>query len=199
MQWKCLCKTVVELSGQAAPRRKVVLRAKTLTSASPLTKNDRCLRDVFGIAAMLTLSFVLIALTGFATAQETNRRESDEAKAEVLKVSERISKARAAKDRTELERILADGLVWTARGDRLSKDQVIADMLSDKLHFKSFAHDSVAVKMFGSTVVLTRHSTSVLEYKGKLFDAPQLFTDVYVKMDGRWQLVVHDVFELPKS
>jgi hypothetical protein len=46
-------------------------------------------------------------------------------------------------------------------------------------------------------VVLTGHSTSVLEYKVKLFDAPRLLTDVFVKMEGRWQLVVHDVFELP--
>ena len=47
-------------------------------------------------------------------------------------------------------------------------------------------------------MVVTGHSTSVLEYKGKLFDAPRLFTDVYVKMDGRWQLVVHHVSDLAK-
>ena len=28
-------------------------------------------------------------------------------------------------------------------------------MLSDNLHFKTFAHDSIEVKMFGNTVVLT--------------------------------------------
>jgi hypothetical protein len=155
--------------------------------------------SIVALRRMLVLPLLLVALTGFASAEETARRESDEAaKKEVLKLGERLSEARAARDRAALERILADGIVWTARGDRLSKGQIIADMLSDNLHFKSFAHDSVAAKMFGSTVVVTGHSTSVLEYKGKLFDAPRLFTDVYVKMDGRWQLVVHDVFELAK-
>jgi len=142
---------------------------------------------------MLALPCLLIALAGFTQA------ESEEAaKAEVLKVSARFDEARAAKDRAALERILADGLSWIARGDRLNKSQVIADILSSNLHFKSFAHDSVAIKIFGNTAVLTGHSTSVLEYKGKLFDAPRLFSDVYVNMDGRWQMVVHQVSELTK-
>ena len=148
---------------------------------------------------MLALPFLLVELAGFARAQGTIGRELDEAaKAEVRNASEQYDKAREAKDRAALERILADGLSWTARGDRLNKAQVIADILSNNLHFKSFAHDSVAVNLFGNTGVVTGHSTSVLEYKGKLFDAPRLFTDVYVKMEGRWQLVVHQVSELAK-
>ena len=155
--------------------------------------------SIIAMRRMLALPFLLIALAGFARAQETTRRESDEAaKAEVLKASARFDEARGAKDRASLERVLADGLSWTARGDRLNKAQVIADILSSNLHFKSFAHDSVAVRMYGNTAVLTGHSTSVLEYKGKLFDAPRLFTDVYVKIDGRWQLVVHHVSDLAK-
>jgi hypothetical protein len=148
---------------------------------------------------MLALPVLLVALAGFARAQETTRRESGEAsKAEVLKVGDQFDAAREAKDRATIERILADELVWTARGDRLNKAQVIADIFSNNLHFKSFAHDNVAAKVLGNTAVVTGHSTSVLEYKGKLFDAPRLFTDVYVKMDGRWQLVVHHVSDLAK-
>jgi hypothetical protein len=155
--------------------------------------------NIAAVRRILALPLLLMALTGFARAQETTRGRSDEAaKAEVLKVSERFDEARAAKDRAALELILADGLTWIARGDRLNKAQVIADIFSNNLHFKSFAHDSVAVNVFGNTVVLTGHSTSVLEYKGKLFDAPRLFTDVYAKLDGRWQMVAHHVSELSK-
>jgi hypothetical protein len=155
--------------------------------------------NIIAARRMLALSLSLGVLAGFARAQETTPRESDEAaKAEVLKVGDQFDQAREAKDRATLERILADGLSWTARGDRLNKAQVIADIFSNNLHFKSFAHDHVAAKIFGNTAVVTGHSTSVLEYKGKLFDAPRLFTDVYVKMDGRWQLVVHHVSELAK-
>src|SRR5579863_6491571 len=107
------------------------------------------------VRPILVLPALLVALTGFAGAQE-----SEAAKAEVLKVSARFDEARAAKDRATLERILADGLSWTARGDRLNKAQVIADILTDNLHFKSFAHDSLVAKAFGNTVVVTGHSTS---------------------------------------
>ena len=155
--------------------------------------------SITAVRRMLAVPVLLVALTGFARAQETARKESDEAaKAEVLKTGDRFDAAREAKDRAAIERILADGLTWTARGDRLNKAQVIADIFSNNLHFKYFAHDNVTAKMFGNTAVVTGHSTSVLEYKGKLFDAPRLFTDVYVKMDGRWQLVVHHVSDLAK-
>ena len=155
--------------------------------------------NIRAAARVMALPFLFVALTGFARAQNPTPRESDEAaKAEVLKASERFDEARTAKDRAALERILADRLSWIARGDRLNKAQVIADFLSDNLHFKFFAHDGVAVNVFGNTAVITGHSTSILEYKGKLFDAPRLFTDVYVKMDGRWQMVGHHVSELAK-
>jgi hypothetical protein len=151
------------------------------------------------VRGMLALPFLLFTLTGLARTQETTRKESDEAvKAEVLKVGQQFNAAARAKDQATLDRILSDRLSWVARGDRLTKAQVIADYLSENLHFKYFAHDSERVNIFGNTAVVTGHSTSVLEYKGKLFDAPRLFTDVYVKMDGRWQLVSHQVSELAK-
>lgn len=155
--------------------------------------------NIIVVRRALAWPVLLVVLTGFARAQGTARGESDEAiKAEVLKVGDQFDAAREAKDRATIERILADGLSWTARGDRLNKAQVIADIFSNNLHFKYFAHDNVTAKVFGNTAVVTGHSTSVLEYKGKLFDAPRLFTDVYVKMDGRWQLVVHHVSDLAK-
>jgi hypothetical protein len=155
--------------------------------------------SIAAVRRMLALPFLFCALTGLARAQETTRKASDEAaKAEVLKVEQQFSEAAKAKDQVALERILADRLSWVARGDRLNKAQVIADYLSENLHFKYFAHDSVAVNTFGNTAVVTGHSTSVLEYKGKVFDAPRLFTDVFVKMGGRWQLVCHQVSELAK-
>jgi len=154
--------------------------------------------NIVAAARMPTLPLLLVALTGFLRAEEATSATDEAVKAEVLKVSAQFDEARSAKDRATLERILADGLSWTARGDRLNKTQVIADIFADTLHFKVFAHDNVVPKRFGNTVVVTGHSTSVLEYKGKLFDAPRLFTDVYVKMDGRWQLVVHHVSDLAK-
>jgi hypothetical protein len=150
--------------------------------------------NIIAAARRAALPLLLVAPTGLARAQNAD----EAAKAEVLKASAQFDEARTAKDRAALERILSDRLSWIARGDRLNKAQVIADFLSDNLHFKYFSHDNLAVNVLGNTAVITGHSTSVLEYKGKLFDAPRLFTDVYVKADGRWQMVAHHVSELAK-
>jgi len=152
------------------------------------------------MARIFAFPVLLVALTGFAGAQSVASNDSEEAaKKEVLKTSERLNEARKNKDRSALDRILNDHLVWIARGERLNKSQVIADFLADNLRFKYFAHDNVKVDIIGNTAVVTGHSTSVLEYKGKLFDAPRLFSEVYVKLDGRWQMVVHHVSDLAKT
>jgi hypothetical protein len=154
---------------------------------------------ILAATRLVALPFLFVTLTRFAGAQSVTSNESDEAvKKEVLKTSEQLNEARKNKDRAALDRILADRLSWIARGDRLNKSQVIADFLADNLRFKYFAHDGVEVNIFGNTALVTGHSTSVLEYKGKVFDAPRLFSEVYVKMDGRWQMVSHHVSELAK-
>ena len=105
--------------------------------AVPNKTQEEIFMNIIAVIRMLTLPLLFVALTGLAGAQETAGRESDEAAtAEVLKVSARFDEARSAKDRATLERILADGLSWTARGDRLNKAQVIADIFADNLHFK---------------------------------------------------------------
>jgi ketosteroid isomerase-like protein len=138
-----------------------------------------------------------IALAGFAGDEKIPGKESDEsARAAAMKVDEEFNEAVRTKDRVTLERLLADDVSWVARGDRLNKAQVIADVVSENLHFKSLVHDSVVVKIFGITAVITGHSTSILEYKGKLFSAPRLFTSVYMNLNGRWQMVAHQVSDL---
>jgi hypothetical protein len=142
---------------------------------------------------------ILATFVGFANGQEATGKGSGKAvRAEVLKIDDQFNQAVMAKDRDALERILADGLSWIARGDRLNKDQMIADVLSENLHFSSLTHDSILVNTFGNTAVVTGHSTSILEYKGKLFNSPRLFTTVYVKTDGQWRMVAHHVSELVK-
>jgi hypothetical protein len=149
------------------------------------------------VVFFVAVPFLAIALAGFAGSEKIPGNESEEAgKAAAIKVDEEFNEAVKTKDRATLKRVLADDLSWVARGDRLNKAQVIADVLSENLHFKALTHDSVVVKMFGNTAVMTGHSTSILEYKGKLFSAPRLFTSVYMKLNGQWQMVAHQVSDL---
>jgi hypothetical protein len=152
------------------------------------------------VILFVTALFLTIAPAECAGDEKIPRKGSDEAaKSAALKVDEEFNEAVRTKDRAALERLLADDLSWVARGDRLNKAQVIADVLSENLHFKSLNHDSIVVKIFDNTAVVTGHSTSVLEYKGKLFTAPRLFTSVYMNLNGKWQMVAHQVSDLDSA
>lgn len=142
--------------------------------------------------SMLFLSFA--ASGAIRTPAQSTKVDADEiAKRETIKIDDEFNKAITEKDGPALERILADDLSWVARGDRLNKAQVIADVKSENLHFKSLTHENLQIKIFGNTAVVTGHSTSVLEYKGKLWSTPRLFTTVYMKLGDRWQMVAHQV------
>jgi hypothetical protein len=151
-------------------------------------------RALYPMLVVLALAFAPASATQGATLPGDDSVEA--ATAAALKVDEEFNVAVKTKDRATLERVLADDLSWVARGDRLNKAQVIADVLSENLHFKALTHDSIQVKIFGNTAVVTGHSTSILEYKGKLFTAPRLFTSVYMKLNGGWQMVAHQVSDL---
>lgn len=144
--------------------------------------------------AMILSLFGTVVGLAIARGQDNTIQTAEQtAKEEMLKTDEQFNKALLAKDGPALEQILSDKLSWVARGDRLSKKQVIADIETQNLHFKSLTHDDLDVKMFGDLAVVTGHSSSVLEYKGQLFTTPRLFTTVYMKLDGRWQMIAHQV------
>jgi len=151
------------------------------------------------LLAVLAL-LVLVAGLGRAQAQEQekSKQATEEATREVLKVDDQFNEAMRTGNVPVLQQIMADDLTWIARGERLNKSQMIADVRRQNLHFKSLTHDDVLVKINGNTAIESGHSTSVLEYKGKLSSEPRLFTNVYIKMDGRWQLVSHHVSDLAK-
>jgi len=145
------------------------------------------------------MALFTIAAVGFIPRQTSLAKESGESiKAEVLKVDDELNQAIMMKNRATLERLFSDRLSWIARGERLNKEQAIEDAVSGNLTFKSFAHDSIIVNVFGDTVVISGHSTSDLIYKGKEQNNPRLFTNVYVKTGGRWEMVSHQVSDLAK-
>lgn len=155
------------------------------------------------IARLSRISVLVIWMAtvggGLVSAQSRKIDADEIAKQETIKVDDAFNKAILEKDGAALEQILADDLSWVARGDRLNKAQVIADVKSENLHFKSLTHEGLQIKIFGNTAVVTGHSTSVLEYKGQLWSTPRLFTTVYMKLGDRWQMVAHQVSDVKEK
>ena len=118
-------------------------------------------------------------------------------KQEVMKLDEQVHEADARADTKFLEGVYADDLVWTARGDVLNKAQVLADFKTGNDKLQRIDHYDIQAHVYPNTVILTGRSKSTVEYKGKISKGPRLFTQVYVKLDGRWQLVSHQVSDVP--
>ena len=132
----------------------------------------------------------------FAIAQAQQAPATDATtEQQILKLEQEEDQAIMAKDTATLNRLYAERLAWLGRGVLLTKAQVIADFAAGTLRNNSMVHDQLRVNVYGDTAVLTGHSTSELVYHGKVLAGPKRFTDVWVKIDGRWQLVAHSVID----
>jgi len=89
------------------------------------------------------------------------------------------------KDAAALESILADDFTGVGSGGTTStKAQQLADVRAGGV--SSCAHDNIRVRLYGDTAVLTGHTVVT----GSGFNNRQvLWTDTFVKRNGRWQCV----------
>jgi hypothetical protein len=72
-----------------------------------------------------------------------------------------------------------------------TKAQVIADFTSGSLRFQSITTDDVRWRVYGDTAVETGRSTMIGQDLGKTVPRDNRFTRVWVKRQGRWQLVAN--------
>ena len=146
---------------------------------------------------------VFILLVGFLLVPAMGRRVSaqndaaEETKKEVLKFEDERNQAILNRDTKTLDRMYADEITWTmSNGDLLNKQQVLANIGSENQRLFTIQHSDRRIHVFGNTVVLTASSSSSERYKDKMITVPRRFTNVYVKQDGQWKLVVHTVTPL---
>lgn len=86
------------------------------------------------------------------------------------------------------------------RGVIATKSAWVNNFRSGSHRHSTLQHNHVRLVAFGEdTVVVTGRSTSVLHYGGKLSPGPRLLTEVWVKVDGRWQMIVHAMSDLEEG
>ena len=98
-------------------------------------------------------------------------------------------------------RLMADRAVASDErfrtGFALTKPAFVDMFRSGGHHFTRLQHDHVHLIPFGpNTMVVTAHSTSLLHFGGRVSPGPRLLTEVWVKLDGRWQVAVHAMSDL---
>lgn len=156
------------------------------------------------IILLLCLTSSASAWTAASLKPAQNAATTDEeTKKEVLKVEDERIQSHQKKDRAAMDRIYSNDLVWTfPTGERFTKSQFMDIILNGRL--KPFVMSNGEQKevttikqedrhfyAFGNTVVVTRFAPMTELYDGKPLPHPRRFFNVYVKIDGQWQLVTH--------
>ena len=138
---------------------------------------------------LLGLAIVAVLVTGCVSpksgvksAPVTVLRQLDQER-----IQAQIGADAAALDRLYAEDFIGIGPSGTVR----TKAQVIADFTSGSLRFQSITTDDVQWRVYGDTAVETGRSTMIGQDRGKAVPRDNRFTRVWVKRQGRWQLVAN--------
>jgi len=148
------------------------------------------------------IAITLSVFTLFAIAWRVARSAAppEDLRDEVMKMEDERNQALQKGDIATLERIYSDDLVYTnATGALLTKSQHLAELKSRGLNFRAFKHEDVQETIHGDTGFVTGISKSVVEYRGSVSTGSRRFLNVFVKKDGRLQLVAHVEANLPES
>ena len=127
------------------------------------------------------------AAPGNAAADELKQIENDWTDAVKTKSAEKLGE------------ILADGWVglgWD--GKTSNKAKALADLKAPGNSLDSFEMGPMKVRIFGNTAVVTGSDTEKSAENGEDTSGKYIWTDVFVKQNGKWRAVASQSTKVPK-
>ena len=119
---------------------------------------------------------------------------------QIVELERERLKAMIDADSEALNSILSDDLTYihtTTRED--SKKSLIDSLASGGLSYKSMDTEGVKVRIYGDAAVVTGSAEIKVSSGGRLLEFSILFTDVYAKQEGRWQMVAWQSTRKPEE
>lgn len=108
----------------------------------------------------------------------------------LIQMEEDWSQADVKQDAAALNRILADDWIGIDfEGTMLTKPQALKGIGSGSGSLQSTVLRDMKVRVYGNTAIITGTDTERGEYHGKDSSGKYLWTDVFVRRQGRWQAV----------
>jgi len=137
----------------------------------------------------------LLTASGFVAAQNSHEQE-------VRKLERAWLDAYEQRDQKAMNEIVADEFVITfPNGSTQTKPQLIESLKKPikitKFSVKFYTED-VEARVFGDTVILRgRVITEAIREGANVSKEESLYTDTYIKRNGRWQVVVSHLSNAP--
>jgi len=112
-------------------------------------------------------------------------------RAELAELEEGWMAAMQARDEEALERLVAQGFRFTAlhlAPEPMSREQWMGAALGG-YHIVSFAFQSMDIDVFGDTAVIHARYSQIANYDAVDLSHGYRLTDIWARIDGRWQVV----------
>src|SRR5215831_11109385 len=139
---------------------------------------------------VLVVMLAAVALCAAAPGQIRGRNEASTAEQEVRQVHRSRLQALVSGDVNKLDKILADDLIYVSPIGKLqTKTEIVSDLKSGALRVSSIEQGEPRVRVYGDAAVVVYLTTSKFSDNGKEYNNEIRATSVYVRRDGRWQLV----------
>jgi hypothetical protein len=108
----------------------------------------------------------------------------------VMRIEKEMLDALLKGDAAASEKYLAESYMFTGPdGDIGDRAKSISDIKTGAIKLQAASIDDPKVQAYGDTVVVTFTSNDKGTYKGKDISGKSRWTDVFVRKDGKWQLV----------
>jgi ketosteroid isomerase-like protein len=147
------------------------------------------------MSVLTALVFPLALLTGCISVQIS---DSDSTAQEIEKVERARFQAWLQKDVPALNQVIADDVVYChSTGVCQNKAELIDFITGGVSVYRAMDVIEIEPQQYGETVVVNGKLDLKVESGGKLQQFQGIYTDVYVKRDGRWQLVRWQSTRLP--
>jgi hypothetical protein len=129
-------------------------------------------------------------LLGAVTLCGAGKSQKNSVEETLIQMEQAWSQADIKRDATALNQILAEDWIGTDfEGTLLNKAQALTGISSGSGTLQSTVLRDMKVRVYGSTAVVTGTDTEKGEYHGKDSSGRYLWTDVFVRRNGRWQAV----------
>ncbi|MDJ1481459.1 nuclear transport factor 2 family protein [Cytophagaceae bacterium YF14B1] len=137
----------------------------------------------------LTLLFFLCNIF-LVFAQNSTFDTKDEIEKEVRSLEMRRFEMMVHKDTKGLSEILGEDLVYIhANGVLEKKSQFLETLDKGKTLYQSIQSEEVGIRVIGDAAVINGVATVRVWTAGQTLDMHLRYTDVYVRRNGKWQLI----------
>lgn len=128
----------------------------------------------------------------FAQTQKKTDTKQSKIEAELMQLERDIGEANIRRDKTFFESVEANEFIFTDSGGGITtKAEDVASLDKPPGEFKlvSYIVDEMKASVYGKTAVVTGRTTTVSRGKTREITNKSRFTDVFIKRDGRWQII----------